>query len=330
MSILKKIARSIQEVRDTVEDLHEETQGGDVDRGWPEGPALLRLTGYIEVGDQHKKATKNQAETTVPDAFILEFAVFSPQGDEDPRYQWPDGRPKTYSTYYQKKSRNGKSNCFKWFRAMDYTGEAKFFPDLLDNTYQLSFENKDGRMTADMKTIQPARDVRGREYEVPEVPEDVFRLFLWDAPKQWQWDSLGFVDGEGNQKQGYFQRLILSATNFEGSAVQDLLENGGVLEQELEAMHLEDEKRKGSQGAEEEDEEEAPPKKAVRKPAAKLPALKPPKKVAVPDPEEEDEEPEEAEEEEAPPPPPKPVKKISTRKAPVKRTKVALPDDDDE
>lgn len=326
MSILNKIAKSIKEVRDTVEDLHEETKGGDVDRGWPEGPALLRLIGYIEVGDQHKKATKMQAETTVPDAFILEFAVFSPQGDEDPRYQWPDGRPKTYSTFFQKRSRNAKSNCFKWFRAMDYTGEAKFFPDLLDNTYQLTFENKDGRMTADMKTISPARDVRGREYEVPEVDENLFRLFLWDAPKKWQWTSLGFTDNDGNERQGYYQRLILQATNFEGSAIQQILENGGVLEKELEYLHATDSKRKpdSEDGSEEEEGAVGTPPKGYKKPAAKLPALTPAKKVAVPDSEEEDEE------DEAPTPPAKKGAKVVTRKAPVEKQRIALPDDDEE
>ena len=74
------------------------------------------------------------------------------------------------------------------------------------------------------------------ELAVPEMLNPI-KLFLWDNPTQETWDSL-FIDGTYTKKEGdkevevsknWMQEVILSAENFEGSALHTLVSGLGEL-----------------------------------------------------------------------------------------------------
>ena len=80
----------------------------------------------------------------------------------------------------------------------------------------------------DFKELRPAVNLEGDPLECTSVSDDKFRLFLWSAPTQEQWDSL-YIEGTYKDKEGkersknFIQEKILSAHNYAGSKLESML-----------------------------------------------------------------------------------------------------------
>lgn len=80
--------------------------------------------------------------------------------------------------------------------------------------------------TIDTNDIKPAIDpMSGQAYGVPQVADDAYRVFMFDYPTQETWDAL-FIEGSNDDgtTKNFIQEEILGAVNYNGSALQQLLE----------------------------------------------------------------------------------------------------------
>lgn len=150
--------------------------------------------------------------------------------------------------------------------------------DNADKTYA-NFWNKDGEVGLGAPKHQP--DPLEEKYvDLPRGnPTAPIRIFLWGNPTPETWDSL-YIDGEKDDgtSKNWIQEKIMSASNFEGSPLHQML---GIDISELPIGNAEapeeeqaEEEAPWEEPAEEATEEEAPepvvtPKKAAAKPVAK-------------------------------------------------------------
>lgn len=268
----------------TAEDMREGVEGSTNPElyTFPEGQVFLRIVEYVELGTQTRK-TKNEQGVEeikpVPNAFRVGFAVFSPSGKNAEAYQFEDGTPKIMRTYVQMTSRSTNSNAYKWFRAWNYTGEASTMAQLIGNVYIGKAVKEKGRMRIDFAAITPAMDPRtGELYDVPEVPDSVYKFFIWDDATKEMWDTLYFETKEG-RKESFYQKDILKARNFEGSPVQAMLSGEDI------SIEEDEKPSKHTKNVHDDDEEEdAVPvvKKAPQRKASTLPSTGK-VKIALPD-----------------------------------------------
>src|SRR5690606_17899209 len=111
-----------------------------------------------------------------------------------------------------KVSRNEKATTFKAFAALNYTHDAniKHFAQFLGQAFIFTIGRHKSKATNKESSIikweqtAPAVDLMtGQPYPVPDLPEDEYRLFLWDFPTLESWGSL-FIEGQwedGNSKK---------------------------------------------------------------------------------------------------------------------------------
>ena len=213
--------------KETAVDMTEVQKGGDGPRLLPEGYSLARVTGVIEYGLQPQefegKATADAEEVQ------LEFALY------DEGYAAEDGTPYVVRTYPFKVSRNSKANAFKMFKALNWQGLHTAWIDLLGETIlvkivQYDDSQKKKRSKIDTTGFLPPIDLRTKKpYEAPELDETLLRVFLWDQPTLECWDLL-HIEGttEAGKSKNFLQEKLLSAKNFAGSALEELLLGNGV------------------------------------------------------------------------------------------------------
>lgn len=215
--------------------LTETTTGGS--RLLPEGMALAVFTGYIESGLQPQEF---QGQVKDPRReFQLEFHIVGGMGVTkdgiDEAFVPDDTESIAVHTFWTPLQNNSKSRCIKYFNAMNYKGTATSFAELLGTAFMLPVVHKEGkdrttgksviRANIDPAGIIPAVDPMTRKpYAVPELPEDVYRLFLWDAPDEEQWNSI-LIEGtwDDGKSKNILQEHILSSMDYEGSALQEML-----------------------------------------------------------------------------------------------------------
>jgi len=164
-------------------------------------------------------------------------------------------------------SNSGKSNYMKIFRMLNWKGKAKVPAQLLGEAYKAtvyhSYDAKDlegGKPKAGAKpayanlnagvsngdySIQPPRKEADPlddtsvpiEIKVPALTEPL-KLFLWSFPTKETWDSL-FIDGSYEKEidgkkveksKNWIQNLILSALDYQGSQLQEIVEGGDTLD----------------------------------------------------------------------------------------------------
>lgn len=221
-------ALAAQDVAESGIDLNEAVKGGGGGRLLPEGYAFGRLVEYIEFGNQPQEF-QGQAKDPALE-FTLGFALTG-QG-----YQNDDGTPYVVRTYNTALSRNEKARAFKLFKALNWKGTAKSFAQLLGETFlvkikQVPKSKTDPKIVSriDLDGFLPPLDpVTRQPYPIAEAPDDMYRLFLWSRPTKEAWDSL-YIEGEYEGKsKNRIQEQILSALDFQGSPLQQLLMSSGV------------------------------------------------------------------------------------------------------
>lgn len=226
MSIVNDLLQQANEDAELNQDMNIATKGGGGVL-YPEGYAFARLVEYVEMGS-HRTEYKGEVKAAQPMA-KLGFALWG-EG-----YQQEDGSPGMIRTYEFALSTNEKAKAFKLFKKLNYKGTAKRFAQLLNEGFLLKIvhtkpadANSKPRATIDLEGFLPPTDpVSKQPYAIPNAPDDVFRLFLWQKPTKAQWDSL-FVDGkfDNGDSKNYVQEKILKATDFPGSALEALLGGG--------------------------------------------------------------------------------------------------------
>lgn len=214
------LANEIAEVDD---DMNEAQKGGgDYGRRLPEGWSVARFTSYIEKG-KHVELFQGKAKDPAL-MFTVGFELFSPQ------YLNEDGTPYFIETFDKARSRNEKAGAFLLFKAMNYKGLAKSFPQLLSGVFLVQIKDYLSKNAKPGDTprsvigeVRAGIDVvTGQEYSCPEAKE--LFLFSWAKPSLEAWDSF-FIDGKNDdgKSKNWRQEKIAGATDFAGSPLEALL-----------------------------------------------------------------------------------------------------------
>lgn len=213
--------------KETATDMTEEQKGGAGARLLPDGYSLAHITGVIEYGLQPQEFEGKP--TADAEEVQLEFALY------DEGYCNEDGTPYVVRTYPMKVSRTAKSNAFKLFKALNWQGQHTTWIDLLGETIMVKIvqyddKQKKKRSKIDTNGFLPPIDLRTKKpYPAPELDESLLRVFLWDQPTIECWDLLA-IEGtlDDGQSKNFLQEKLLSARNFAGSALEELLLGNGV------------------------------------------------------------------------------------------------------
>lgn len=224
MSIAAQIAAQIAQAAAVGDNMTEAQKGGGGGRLLPVGNTAARLISYIELG-KHPQEFGGKAKDPAPE-IKLAFALYSPG------YANEDGTPYIIRPFQFAVSRNEKSRAFKLFKTLNYKGTCTHFAQLLGEAFIVGIKQEPKSKTdptlvsrIDFDSIRPPLDpLSGAPYAIPEYPLDKCELFLWDFPTKEQWDAL-YVDGkwDDGRSKNSVQEMILSALNFEGSPLQQLL-----------------------------------------------------------------------------------------------------------
>lgn len=223
MSILLQMQQAAEAAAASAVDMNVAQKGGGGIL-YPAGYCFARLVEVLELGN-HVTSFQGVAKDPAPQ-IRLGFAIFG-EG-----YQGEDGKPGYIRTYDLTMSANEKAKTFKLFKKLNYKGQAKTFAQLLGQTYLLKVNHHTSkaagakpRSVIDLEGFLPPNDpVTKQPYPIPDAPDNMYRLFLWDMPTQKMWDSLHMegVFDDGNSKN-IIQDQIMQATNFPGSAIEQLL-----------------------------------------------------------------------------------------------------------
>lgn len=230
-----------------------ETKGGNFEYEVPPaGVAAARFVEYIELGKQQQRPYMGKPK---PDAeeVRLTFELLAPASKHVKEIE-VDGVKRQIANRvgFKISKKLGEKAAFKHlFNKMRYgrdgivhmaqmLGEA-FIVTVVHNTVK-GAEGRPDRTYVNLRTpegewqvqapfrVDPMTD-ESTPIRVPEPIGDV-RIFLFDNPTKESWEAL-FIDGsrtvkddKGNEKEvskNWLQETILGATNFEGSALQQML-----------------------------------------------------------------------------------------------------------
>lgn len=231
------------------------------------GPCRLRLVGYIELGmhmgEFQGKPKKNNKVSL----------VFEVSGPKHPPTVLDDGTKIPHRIEVTENlSMSDKARFSKLFAALNWKGGGQHCTEFLGEPYKgtivhRTYKGRDGKdhVAADLfdkakgaYTIEPPR------YEIvdPEngptgefaplkvdPPTTPIKAFVWDLADMEQWQSI-FIDGEYPERKddkgaviapakskNKFQLQIMSAVNFKGSPMHELLANSGAKLDIPEAEH---------------------------------------------------------------------------------------------
>lgn len=212
------------------------------------------LVAYMEVG-KHKRTIKGQVKQE--DSCVLRFELTGPLWT--PREV--DGVKIPYILDVKvARSLNEKSNFFKLFTRLNYSGKATHITQLLGSTYKVRVNHREAKIgdktmtfaelstKDDGFTIYPPRIEIVNEDDGSVTVKDMkvnpyvskLSALLWDKPSMNQWSSC-FIEGEyaaeknedgtikkAAKSKNKYQILACSATNYQGSALHQLLAGEGV------------------------------------------------------------------------------------------------------
>ena len=234
------------------DDQTETSVAGDFERELiPEGPNFLRFVEYIETGKHPRKAYQGKEkppaesvrltfECVHPKKSIIEYEV---DGVKKKRGQ--------LITVRVSKSLSDKATFKKLFNAMTYGRDSiKHFAQMLGEPFcgtiyhnkskgtdgkevvYANLNNSDGVYSISApKHYDPLTDVTTDLTNHIPAPFAPVRIFLWNNPTKATWDSL-FIDGTRTVKDGdketevsknWLQEQIMSALNYEGSPLHQML-----------------------------------------------------------------------------------------------------------
>lgn len=231
MSKLDAIRALANQAAETGIDMNDVQKGGG-GRLLPEGWAFARFVEYIEFGKQPQEF-QGKAKDPAMDV-QLGFALYD---TADRKYSNDDGTPYIIRPYSFALGRNEKSRAFKLFNAMNWRKQAKNYAQLLSDAFlvYICYEDKSktdktkvSRVDLD-KVFPPLDSVSGMPLPIPEATEDLYQVFLWDYPTMEAWKAM-FREGtwEDGRSKNNLQEKCLTATDFEGSALQVLLAGSAI------------------------------------------------------------------------------------------------------
>lgn len=208
-------------------DMSVQSAGGQGGKLYPEGYAFGRLVAYVELGDIVQEFN-GEAKAPAPHMF-LGFAIWGAG------YQNEDGSPGYITTYDLSLSNNGKAKAFKLFKKLNWKGGATTFAQMLGDGFLVKIVHHTAkapgskpRSIIDVEGFLPPIDVVSQApYTIPDAPDSMYKLFLWDTPTPETWATL-FIDGKRDDgtSKNWLQAKVQEATNYVGSPLDIML--GGV------------------------------------------------------------------------------------------------------
>lgn len=245
----------------------------------PAGVTVARFVEYIELGVHPQKPFKGVAKADIAKV-RLAFDLLAPKNIRTVQIDGVETKICDRQYVDLTMSQSDKSNFMKYFRAMTYgRQDIKHFAQMLGEAFVVTVSHNvsekagvkkiytnlhaDGTVNITAPySVDPLTDER-TDVKVP-APMSPIKLFLFDNPTKETWDSL-FIDGTRTKKaadgtetqvsKNWLQLSICQATNFSGSALEQMLQGAGALPSLMMAADVPDE-----------EEEEAP---AEEKPVAK-------------------------------------------------------------
>lgn len=220
-------------------DMTEAVKGGSGGRLLPPGTAFARLIEVVELGQhaQEYQGTKKDPALEVQLGFALWGEARDLQGNVLGQYHEADGSPSIIRPYSFAVSRNEKARAFLLFKLLNWKNTATSFGQLLGQTFLVTVVHEkksaaDATIVSriDLKSFRPALDPLSMQpYNVPDVPIEQYRLFLWSRPTKEGWDAL-HIEGkyDDGKSKNFVQEKMMAATDFMGSPLQQLLFNAGV------------------------------------------------------------------------------------------------------
>lgn len=240
---------------------HTKTEaGGGGYEAPPEGTAMARLVGYIELG---KHETTWQGKPKVSEYCRLIFELF---GKKYPPKEVNGKMVPQTITIDEKLSFTDKSNWPKLFAKLNYSNAARNPAELLDTAYLLGIRHKkwprkgqdknkpetwtgldvtiraeDGSYSVRPPMTEVVDEEGGVEQRKINVPPATvpFKGFLWNRPTIEQWETI-FIDGEWPERKdasgkvtkaarskNVDQLKIRAALNYAGSPINHLLASLG-------------------------------------------------------------------------------------------------------
>lgn len=226
MSKLAQAKAAAAEVKAIAPDMTQKVSGGGA-KLLPEGWTFARMVEYIEFGNQPQefngKAKDPQLEAQIG------FALYDTAGRD---YSNDDGSPYVVRLYPMAVHRNEKARAFKLFAAMNWRKMYTHFAEMLGDAYLVYIKHEPKSKTdqtivsrIDIDKIMPPLDqMSGQAFPIPEARDEDIKYFLWDKPTKETWADL-FIEGkfDDGKSKNILQEKCLGATNFEGSALQQLL-----------------------------------------------------------------------------------------------------------
>lgn len=250
----KKIAAKAAETTDH----NERTSGGDFEFTPPAaGVTMGRFIEYIELGEQPQRPYKGQAKADAPTARFT-FELLAKKNLKEIE---TDGGKKTVAdriSFDLPIKLNDKASYIKLYEAMRYGRDGiSHMSQMLNDAFVITVVHneveKDGKkkvyaniskdgayLIAPPVVVDP---VQGTETKVP-VPNAIsdVKVFIWDLPCKESWASLHIEgtrtvkDEKGNEREvskNWLQEKILSASNFQGSPLEELLTGAEELNEAL-------------------------------------------------------------------------------------------------
>lgn len=221
-------------------DQNEASKGGGGIAPPVEGRAYARLVEYIELGSH--LGTYQGKPKSKPDALVR--LVIELSGKKYPPVTLEDGTTVPQKMFLEMNiSTNEKSRFYKLFRAINgmYGDKYKHFASMAaDNVafivtikHRKSGEGADAKVFANIWADGAWNISSLIKYDEDGEPEGFYtvapaisetKIFLFNRPRLIDWTKL-FIDGERDDKtsKNWIQERILSAVNFEGSALEALL-----------------------------------------------------------------------------------------------------------
>lgn len=246
---------SIAELAALAADTDDQTEtnvAGDYEREIiPEGPNFARFVEYIETGKHPQKPYQGK-EKPPAEIIRLTFELLHPKKSII-EYE-VDGVTKKRGqliTVRVKKSLSDKASFKKIFNAMTYgRADKKHFAQMLGEPFLVNVFHNKSKDAAGKETVYANLNNAEGVYSIgapkhsdpitqavtdlaPHIPQPFapVRIFLWNTPTPATWASL-FIDGTRTVKDGdketevsknWLQEQIMSALNYEGSPLHQML-----------------------------------------------------------------------------------------------------------
>lgn len=208
----------------------------------PVGSAFVRFTGYVELG---KHATTYKGETKAPSMqYVLQGHIVGGAGDGadgEPEEYVQDGKFITMTTQPSTLAMGDLAGATKIFKALKGNKPYTSFTQCLGGLYIIPVQQRIAKASGKPYAVlewakaTPAIDpVSRKPYNYPDVAPDQYKLLLQRQPTIEQWNSI-HIEGEWQAKDGKpaesknkWQIMCQEATDFAGSALEQVLMNGSV------------------------------------------------------------------------------------------------------